>query len=92
MKFVGMNEAEKKMLLEALQMVWAGRRECLESCKPRPDMKDAKPEVIAAYKEDVALAEKLYNTVERSTLDHSCVHPSCDGQVTDVTCTVCRSY
>ncbi len=90
MKFVGMNAEEKKMVLEALEFVWRAKRECLESCKPRPDMKDASPRIIAAYERDVALAEKLYAEAESAVTEHACAHPGCVGKRDEVVCSECR--
>ena len=61
MKFVGMSKEDRKLVLEALEMVSRVRFVSLDACKPRrAGMPDAKPEVIAAYEADIKAIEKLY--------------------------------
>ena len=90
MKFVGMSKEDRKLVLEALEMVSRVRFVSLDACKPRrAGMPDAKPEVIAAYEADIKAIEKLYTAARAG--DATCAHPNCGGKIVEVVCERCKS-
>ena len=88
-KFVGMSKEDRKLVLEALELVSRARFEALDGCKPRVGMPDTKPEVIAAYEADIKAIEKLYDAARAG--DVTCEHPNCGGKIVEVVCERCRS-
>lgn len=89
MKFVDMSKEDRKLVLEALELVSRARFEALDACQPRAGMSDAKPEVIAAYKADIEAISKLYDAARAG--DATCEHPHCGGNVVEVVCERCKS-
>jgi len=89
MKFVGMSKEDRKLVLEALELVSRARFEGLDACKPRAGMPDVQPEVIAAYEADIKAIEKLYDAARAG--DAPCEHPNCGGKIVEVVCKLCRS-
>jgi hypothetical protein len=89
MKFIGMSKEDRKLVLEALELVSRARFECLDACKPRAGMPDTKPEVIAAYEADIKAIETLYDAARVG--DATCEHPNCGGKIIEVVCDNCKS-
>ena len=89
MKFVGMSKEDRKLVLEALELVSRARFEGLTACTPRAGMPDAKPEVVTAYETDIKAIEKLYDAARAG--DATCEHPGCGGAIVEIVCEQCRA-
>lgn len=89
MKFVGMSKQDRKLVLEALELVSRARFEGLEACQPLAGMPDVKPEVVASYEADIEAISKLYDAARAG--DAACDHPNCGGSIVEVVCERCKS-
>lgn len=89
MKFVGMSKEDRKLVLEALELVSRARFEGLEACQPRTGVPAVKPEVMAAYEADIEAISKLYDAVRAG--DATCEHLSCGGKIIEIVCERCKS-
>ena len=86
MKFVGMSKEERKLVLEALELVSHARFKRLDAWR---GLSDVTPEVLAPYEADIKTIDNLYDAARAG--DATCEHPGCGGKIVEIVCEQCRS-
>ena len=84
MRFVGLTTAERKLVIEALELLSRDRVTKLGRCVlPRDTL------AYGAAESDVGTIGRLYDAAR--TGDAACGHGGCVGRHLEVVCDVCRS-